>query len=158
MDWKKITDSVTPYINKAKEYGKKVAVFTENQIQTTPIFIKTQLEIDEVLMAKRAVILAYEDTGSIADEIRVLSSVWFMKAFVDVSKLRMINITEFPDLARTNNFVWPIDMRVQFEWEQTYRFNTIDDVKKWWKSPCYKKAEIKDEVKNETPEDPLKGK
>ena len=105
MDWKKITDSVTPYINKAKEYGKKVAVFTENQIQTTPIFIKTQLELDEVLMAKRAVILAYEDTGSIAEGIRVLSSVWLMKAFVDVSKLRMINITEFPDLARTNNFV-----------------------------------------------------
>ncbi len=62
MDWKKISDSMTPYVNKAKEYGKKAAVFTGNQIQTTPLFIKTQTELDILLTEKRAVIVAYEDT------------------------------------------------------------------------------------------------
>lgn len=155
MDWKKISDSMTPYVNKAKEYGKKAAVFTGNQIQTTPLFIKTQTELDILLTEKRAVIVAYEDTWIIADEIRVLSSIWFMRAFMDLAKLRMINITEFPDLAHNNSFVWPVDMRVQFEWEQTFHFTDIDEVKKWWKSPCYKKTEIKEEIKNEVSVDPL---
>jgi hypothetical protein len=57
MDWKKITDTVAPYIDKAKEYGQKAATFTEEQIQMTPLFIKTKDGYEELITKKRVVII-----------------------------------------------------------------------------------------------------
>ncbi len=104
MDWNKITETLNPYFNKAKEYGKKVVKFTENQIQTTPLFIKNQADYENLLVEKRVVIIAYDNTGDIAKEIQLLSSVWLTKAFMDTTKLRFISITDSLEFARNSGF------------------------------------------------------
>lgn len=139
MDWKKFTDSVSPYLTKAKEYWQKAAEFAENQIQTTPLFIKTQEDYEWLILNKRAIILAYDDKNIVAKDIQLLSTIWLTRAFVDVAKCRFLSINEFPDLARNLWLVWPLDMRVRFEWEESYRITDIEEIKKWWKTPSYKK-------------------
>ncbi len=105
MDWNKITETLNPYLNKAKEYGQKVVKFTESQIQTTPLFIKNQADYENLLLEKRVVIIAYDDGGDIAKEIRLFSSVWLTKAFMDTAKLRFISITDSVDFARNSGFI-----------------------------------------------------
>lgn len=139
MDWKKFTDKVSPYLTKAKEYWQKAAEFAENQIQTTPLFIKTQEDYDNLILNKRVIILAYDDKNAVAKDIQLLSTIWLTRAFVDVAKCRFLSVNEFPDLANTLWLVWPLDMRVRFEWEESFRITDIEEVKKWWKSPSYKK-------------------
>lgn len=155
MDWKKFKDSMTPYVNKAKEYWQKAVDFAENQIQTTPLFIKSQNDYDGILTEKRVIILAYDDTDEFAKDVQLYSTVWLTRAFLDVAKCRFLNIKEFPDLAQNLGLVWPVDMRVRFEWEETYRITNGDDIKKWWKATSYKKTETDNSTTKETPFDPL---
>ncbi len=122
MDWKKVTDKINPYIakmnpylNKAKEYGKKAADFAETQIQMTPLFIKTQAEYDALLLDKRVVIIAYDDTDSLAQDIRLFSSIWLTRAFMDTARLRFISLHESVDLAQSLGLAIPLDMRVRYE-------------------------------------------
>jgi len=100
MDWKKLTETLTPYVDKAKEYGKKAAEFAENQIQSTPLFIQTQSEYDNLLVEKRYITIAYLPTDAIANDVRLLSSVWMTRAFMDNATLRFINIQESADLSK----------------------------------------------------------
>jgi hypothetical protein len=157
MDWNTMTQKMTPYLNKAKEYWEKVAKFAENQIQTTPLFIKTQAEYESIIVEKRVVIIAYVDTTDVAKEIRLLSTVWLTKAFMDTAKLRFINLTESADFAHGIDIEWPIEMHVRYEWSETFRFTNIADIKKWWQAPSYKKEETEPTSKNEVV-DPLAGK
>ncbi len=116
MNWNKFTDTLTPYVNKAKEYGQKAAKFAENQIQTTPLFIKTQAEYENLLTEKRAIIVAYdENQDDIAKEIRLLSTVWLTRAFMDAAKLRFISTRESAELAQNIGIIGPLDMRIRFE-------------------------------------------
>ncbi len=71
----------------------------------TPLFIKTQSEYEDLLTEKRVVLIAYDATNDIAKEIRLLSSVWLAKAFMDVSKLRYINLTDSAEFARNIGFI-----------------------------------------------------
>lgn len=71
----------------------------------TPLFIKTQSEYEDLLTEKRVVLIAYDATSDIAKEIRLLSSVWLAKAFMDVSKLRYIDLTDSAEFARNIGFV-----------------------------------------------------
>lgn len=105
MDWKKITEKMNPYVNKAKEYGQKAAKFAEEQIQTTPLFIKTQEEYDALIVEKRVIIIGYTDTQDIAKEIRLLSTVWLTRAFMDTAKLRFILLDDTVDFARNIGIV-----------------------------------------------------
>lgn len=105
MDWKKITDTMIPYVNKAKEYGQKAAKFAEEQIQTTPLFIKTQEEYESLLVEKRIIIIGYDESQDIAKEIRLLSTVWITRAFMDTAKLRFIILDESAEFARNIGFV-----------------------------------------------------
>jgi hypothetical protein len=105
MDWKKITETITPYVDKAKEYGQKAAKFAEEQIQTTPLFIKTQEEYDALIVEKRVVIIGYNETQDVAKEIRLLSTVWMTRAFMDNAKLRFIILDESAEFARNIGFV-----------------------------------------------------
>ncbi len=157
MDWNKITDTLNPYLNKAKEYWQKVVKFTENQIQTTPLFIKNQADYDELLIEKRVIIIAYEDREDIAKEIRLLSSVWLTKAFMDAAKLRFISISDSGDFARNSGFIWPLDMRVRFEWQETLHITDLSLIKEWWQSPHYKKWDSAD-ASEHVSVDPLAGK
>ena len=71
----------------------------------TPLFIKTQNEYENLLTEKRLVIIAYDATTDIAKDIRLLSSVWLAKAFMDVSKLRFIDLADSAEFAQNIGFV-----------------------------------------------------
>jgi hypothetical protein len=112
MDWNSLKQKInpyiekaTPYINTAKQYGKKVVVFAEDQLQTTPLFIKKQAEYDDLLIAKRTIILAYDETNVNAEQIRKYSPVWITRAFMDNATLRFISFSECHDLARNLGFI-----------------------------------------------------
>lgn len=159
MNWNKITDTLTPYVNKAKEYGQKAAKFAENQIQTTPLFIKTQAEYEDILTEKRVILIAYDETQEdISKEIRLLSTIWLTRAFMDTAKLRFIALCESAEFAQNIGMVGPLDMRIRFEGAETAHFTDITAIKKWWQSPYYKKEDTEDTIKNESPVDPLAGK
>jgi hypothetical protein len=159
MDWNKITEKMTPYMNKAKEFGKKAAEFTEDQIQMTPIFIKTQTEYDNLLTEKRIIVIAYDETHPICSEIRLLSTVWITRAFIDNAKIKFLSLTESLDLAKNIWFTGPVDMRVYFEWNEVQHLINIEDIKKWWKSPIYKVETTDNPIKTEESIlDPLAGK
>jgi hypothetical protein len=100
MDWNKLTEKMTPYMNKAKEFGKKAAEFTEDQIQMTPVFIKTQAEYDNLITEKRLILVGYDETHAIASEIRLLSAVWMTRSFMDNAKIKFISLTESLEFAR----------------------------------------------------------
>ena len=122
MNWKNITDKLNPYIAKmdpyldrAKKYGKKAAEFTEEQIQMTPLFIKTQAEYDAIITEKRVILIAYDETDPVAQEIRLLSPVWLIRAFMDTARLRFISIIESAELSNNLGLSSPLDMRVRYE-------------------------------------------
>ncbi len=121
MDWKNITDSLSPYIAKidpyldmAKGYGKKAAEFAEEQVQATPLFIRSQAEYDLLIMDKRVIIIAYDEADPITDDIRLFSPIWLTRAFMDTARLRYISLIESRDLTQTLGLTSPIDMRVRF--------------------------------------------
>lgn len=139
MNWKNITEKLNPYIVKmdpylktAREYGQKAAEFAEDQIQTTPLFIRSQAEYDTLITGKRVIIIAYDETDPIAQEIRFLSPVWLTRAFMDTARLRYISLIESRDLAMSLGFTSPIDMRVRFAGEETVHLADISDIKNWW--------------------------
>ncbi len=158
MNWNQFTEKMTPYVNKAKEYWQKAVKFTENQIQTTPLFIKTQAEYDAVITEKRVVIIWYDEAHTLATEIQLLSTVWLTRAFMDNTKLRFIWLSESSDFARNIGIIGPLDMRVRFEWEETYHFNDITEIKKWWQATVYKKATWDNAIKDAPSVDPLAAK
>lgn len=122
MDWKNLTSKITPYIAKmdpylktAREYGQKAAEFAEDQIQTTPLFIKSQAEYDALIHEKRVIIIAYDDADPVSQEIRLLSPVWLTRAFMDTARLRYISTAESSDLIHNIGLNSPLDMRVRYE-------------------------------------------
>lgn len=152
MNWQNITDKLNPYIAKmdpyldlAKKYGKKAAEFTEEQIQATPLFVRSQTEYDTLITEKRVVIIAYDETDPVAQEIRLLSPIWLTRAFMDTARLRYISLTESRDLAMSLGLTSPIDMRVRFAGEETVHLADISGIKSWWQNPVYTKIEPKDQ-------------
>jgi len=148
MDWKTLKDKVAPYIakmdpyiDKTKEYGNKAAEFVEDQMQSTPLFIKTQAEYDALITEKRVIIIAYDESQPVSQDIRPLVPVWMTRAFMDTAKLRFISLTESADLSKNLDLTSPIDMRIRFQWEETLQLTTIADIKKWWQDTTYKKIE-----------------
>jgi hypothetical protein len=122
MDWKTLKNTMIPYIakmdpylDKAKEYGKRAAELAEEQVQMTPLFVRDQAEYDALLGEKRLVIIAYNETQSVAPDIRLLSSLWLTRAFMDTARLRFISLTESADLAHNLGLTSPLDMRVRYE-------------------------------------------
>ena len=161
MNWQNITDKLNPYIAKmdpyldrAKQYGKKAAEFAEEQIQTTPLFVRSQAEYDALITDKRVIIIAYDETDLVAQEIRLLSPVWLTRAFMDTARLRYISLTESRDLAMSLGLTSPLDMRVIYQWQETAHLTDISDSKSWWLSPVYTNIEPKDQPIT----DPLAGK
>lgn len=159
MDWNSLKQKInpyiekaSPYINTAKEYSKKAVVFAEGQLQTTPLFIKNQAEYDDLLITKRTIILAYDETDTSAEKIRKYSPVWMTRAFMDNATLRFISLSECHDLASSLGLIGPLDMRVRLDGTETVSLQTIDAIIQWWKSPVYKNAEANVTV---APVDPI---
>lgn len=102
MGWKSITKKLNPYLDKVKEFSKRAAEFTEDKVQQfTPLFIKTASEYDAFLTKKRTVLIGYDDShDSISNTIRLHSTVWMTRAFMDIATLRFISINEYPELSR----------------------------------------------------------
>jgi hypothetical protein len=122
MDWKNITNKLNPYITKmdpyiktAREYGQKAAEFAEGQIQTTPLFIRTQGEYDALITQKRVILIAYDETNPIAHDVRISSPVWITRAFIDTARLKYISLIESRDLTVNLGLTSPLDMRVIYQ-------------------------------------------
>jgi type III secretion system FlhB-like substrate exporter len=54
-----------------------------------------------LIAEKRVIIIAYDDTQDSAKEIRLLSTVWLTKAFIDTAKLRFVNLSESADFVKS---------------------------------------------------------
>ncbi len=159
MDWKKLISPLTPYIDKlnpymgtVREYGQKAVEFVEDQLQSTPLFIKTQLEYDEIFATKRLILIAYDPTHLVAQDVRLLSSVWMTRAFMDNATLRFIDLIESAEFARNIWLIWPIDMRVRYMGDDSVHLTEIADIKTWWQSPIYQKQ---NQIISDAPVDPL---
>jgi hypothetical protein len=161
MNWQNITDKLNPYIakmdpylDKAKQYGQKAAEFAEDQIQTTPLFVRNQAEYDALVTEKRVVLIAYDESDPVSQDIRLLSPVWLTRAFMDTARLRYISLRESSDLAASLGLISPLDMRVVYQGQETVHLTTMADIRAWWQSPVY----IKTESSDQAPIDPLAGK
>jgi hypothetical protein len=116
MDWKSLTDKLNPLVNKAKELGKKAAEFTEDKIQMTPLFIRTMDEYTKFLTEKRTILVAYDNSvDAVADEVRLHSSMWMARAFMDAAGLKFVSINEYPELAHHIGLTGSLDMRIRYQ-------------------------------------------
>lgn len=97
MDIASIKQKLTPYIEKATDAGKKALVFTEKQVQTTPIFLKTETEYHEHITGnKRAITIAYDENHEIAHTIRMMMPIWATMAWADTASLKYMGQTNSP--------------------------------------------------------------
>lgn len=68
-----------------------------------------------LIAEKRIVLIAYDETDVVAQEIRLLSPVWLTRAFMDTARLRYISLIESHDLAANLGLTRPLDMRVIYQ-------------------------------------------
>jgi hypothetical protein len=137
MDFKQLSENLTPFLDQAKTYGVKALQFTQKQAQNTAIFLKTEEEYNIAQTAKRAIFIAYDDTNPLSEEILLRSPVWTTKAWMDTAEVRFLSITASPDLARTLWVTGPIEMRVSYTGKEYLRTNSLEEILKWWDNRCY---------------------
>lgn len=90
-----------PYVKKAKVYGGKALDFTVKQAQATPLFIRTEEAFNIHASAKRAILIAYDETDEDVKNILLFLPIWASKAWIDGAELRYISLAEDKDLGRT---------------------------------------------------------
>jgi len=108
MNLTSIKEKLTPYIEKAKDASQKVLIFTEKQVQSTPIFLKNEEEYNIHITAKYAIVVAYDETHEVAHVIRMMMPVWSAQAWTDMAKLRYISIKN------PQNLYSPFDIVLHF--------------------------------------------
>ncbi len=67
---------VNPYLDKAKVYGEKALDFTAKQAQATPLFLTTEEAYNIHASAKRAILIAYDDTDDDVKNILLSLPIW----------------------------------------------------------------------------------
>jgi hypothetical protein len=137
MDFKKISENLSPYIAQAKNYGEKALQFTQKQAQNSAIFLKTEEEYNISQVAKRAIFIAYDESNPTSKEILLRSPVWTTKAWMDTAEIRFLSISANPDLARTLWVTGPIEMRISYTGKEYLRTNSLEDILAWWDNRCY---------------------
>ena len=157
MDWKSLTSKFDPFIakmdpyvkkldplmDKAKEMGLKTLDFTQRQIQSTPIVLKTQSELDTLRTIKRLIVITYDQSDASSHEILLRSPVWVTKAWSDAAELRFVERSASPDIVSSLGVTTPLDMRVWYIGTETFHANDIGPILEWWKTRCYDgKSEI----------------
>ncbi len=191
MDWKSLTSKLDPFIakmdpymkkldplvDKAKEMGVKTLDFTQRQMQSTPLVLKTQAELDALRSAKRLIVITYDQADVSSREVLLRAPVWATKAWSDAAELRFVEKSASPDIVSSLGVTTPVDMRVWYTGEETFRGSEVPAILGWWKTRCYdgktetvdspsqaredtKKQEKIENLETEKPElvDPLAGK
>lgn len=155
MDWKSLTskmnpllEKVQPYIkkldplvDKTKEMGIKTLDFTQRQLQSTPIVLKTLAELDALRTHKRLIVICYDEKDPISREILLHYPVWATKAWSDAADLRFVEITASPDIVSSLGVATAVDMRVWYIGEETFHATEVTDIIGWWKMRNYTSME-----------------
>ncbi len=134
---KELADKTAPFVQKAKSYGSSAVAYIGKQIETTPIFIKNEEEFNMHIHAKRAILIAYDGREEMSEYVRLMMPVWATQAWSDAAELKYLEISTYPDLAKTLNIVGPIEMRVIYSGEESVRHSTLQAIKDWWKTCNY---------------------
>ncbi len=144
MNWQELKQrslpyiaKITPYIEKSKEYGIKALDFTQKQIENTPIVLKTLAEYEAAILSKRLILIGYDASHDLAQDILLRSPIWSTIAWSDNATIRFYTPQLANDLARHLRFDTPVDMRIYFGGAETYRSTDIEAIKLWWKARCY---------------------
>lgn len=145
MDWNSLKQKTssyiqkaTPYMEKAKMYGNKALEFTQKQLQQTPIVLKTLAEYEaSVVDIKRLILIGYDETNPLSQEILLRTPVWSTQAWSDNASLRFFSLQTSPEIAQQLGFLGGVDMRVYYIGEETFHTQDIDALKSWWKTRCY---------------------
>ncbi|MDD2694164.1 MAG: hypothetical protein PHY14_04530 [Candidatus Gracilibacteria bacterium] len=162
MDWnalKQKTSSylqkATPYVEKAKQYGGKALDFTQKQIQNTPIVLKTVAEYETLVVdAKRLILIGYDETNPLSQELLLWTPVWSTQAWSDNASLRFFSLQTSPEIARQFGFTSGVDMRVFYVGEETLHLTDMGTIKTWWKNRYYD-GNIPEEKPSSTTETPI---
>lgn len=137
MNLSELTAKINPFLAKAREAGKKALDFTGKQITSTPVFLKSESEYNEHVSAKRSILIAYDGTAPIRDEILLWLPVWTTNAWTDTAELKYISIDTDNGPAQTLGITGPLEMRVSYAWQEYLRLHDIAEIKNWWKNRCY---------------------
>lgn len=145
MNWSELKQKVvpyiekaTPYVEKAKVYGGKALDFTQKQLQNTPIVLKNKDEYDAIVVdAKRLILIGYDESSPLAQELLLRSPVWSANAWSDNASLRFYTYTLAPDIMSHVGAVSPVDMRVYYQGNEVFHFSDIESIKNWWKNRNY---------------------
>ena len=151
MDWKSLTSKLDPLISKmdpymkkldplvgkAKEIGVKTLDFTQRQMQSTPLVLKTQTELDALRSAKRLIVIVYDQSDASSRELLLRAPVWATKAWSDAAELRWVEKSTSPDIVSSLGVTTPVDMRVWYIGEETFHGSDVTAILEWWKTRCY---------------------
>lgn len=138
MDFEKLKKSfldVTKNVTeKAKDFSDKAIAFTWDNLPNNFLFLQTEDEMNEIITQnKRAIFLAFDENDEkLEKELLILLPVWKYKAFIDSSALRYLNKERSEMLIRDKNFLYPIEMRIYYQWQEMRKFSNLEDIKKWW--------------------------
>lgn len=142
-------EKITPLVNKAKDLGGKAVDFTGKQLQNTPIVLKNEEEFETLKKEKRFILIATEDGSKEAQEILLWSPVWSTIVWTENASLRFLSISTTPELARSQDFIGPVSMKVYWNGEVKHSFSDLPSLKKWWENRDYDGGE------NRTSETPV---
>jgi hypothetical protein len=158
MNLASIKEKLTPYIEKAKDASQKALVFTEQQVQNTPIFLKNEEEYNIHITAKYAIVVAYDETHEVAHTVRMLMPIWSTQAWTDMAKLRYISTKKSGELTQSLWYTSPFSLRVFSLGNEVARFDDITLAQAWWKNRTYTSGEKLAQTVSDTkqnPADPL---
>ena len=137
MNIASLKEKLTPYIEKAKDASQKALVFTEKQVQNTPIFLKNEEEYNIHITAKYAIVVAYDETHEVAHTVRMMMPIWSAQAWTDMAKLRYISNKKDGELVQSLGYTLPFSLRVFCLGNEVARFDDITLAGAWWKNRVY---------------------
>lgn len=131
---KTVEDTLHSAGEKAKDAEVKALDFANDKLQDTPLFIENRDEYNEVILHKRAVILAFDETHEIHKDIVLMLPIWQTSAFLDSSTFRYMDTKTSKELIDSEGYTLPIEMRIFFNGKETHVFKTLESIKAWWAS------------------------
>lgn len=144
MDWKSLTEKLNPlteklnpYLDKAKDAGFRALDFTQKQLQSTPIVLKTLEEYTLLRESKRFILISYDETDPLAREVLLRSPVWSTQAWSDAAEIRFVEVSSAPEIVRNLDITTALDMRVWYTGNETFHATDVESIKNWWKTRCY---------------------
>lgn len=144
MNWEQLKqkantylEKTKPYVETAKTYGEKALDFTQKQLQNTPIVLKSVSEYNTLVAEKRFIIIGYDETDKVSQEVLLRSPVWSANAWSDNASLRFYTLQGAPDIAHELGHTHGVIQKVYYIWKETYSSTDIESIKSWWKDRCY---------------------